>query len=69
MGTTRQSTDTIELKIQQLEKIIDTLESKDQSLEGSMALYKEGTTLIKACQEMIDKVATEIKIIDGQDEE
>ena len=39
-----------ETQLARLEAVVDELEQGDISLEKSVALYKEGLTLVKACR-------------------
>jgi exodeoxyribonuclease VII small subunit len=43
------------------------MESDEVSLEDSFALYKEGIELIKECNEKIEKVEKQIKLIEGNE--
>ena len=61
----------LEETFEQLEHIIEKLESPDTSLEASFAAYKEGISLVNLCNGMIDKVEKEVKILSqggGSDE-
>lgn len=46
-----------------LEKIVEQLESGETTLEESLELYKKGMIYLKECNEKIDKVEKEIKVI------
>ena len=46
----------LEQTFEMLEDILGQLEDEDISLEDSFKAYKEGMTLIKACNDKIDKV-------------
>lgn len=58
------SNNTIEQNFEQLEKIIDQMQSEEISLNESFELYKTGLELVKNCNEQIEKVETEIKVIE-----
>ncbi len=46
-----------------LEKIVETLENDDISLEESIKKYKEGIGLVNICNEAIDRIEKELEII------
>ena len=54
---------TIEESFDKLQGIVDTLDNPDISLEEAFSKYKEGVTLVKQCNDMIDKVEKEVKVI------
>lgn len=47
-----------------LEEIISKMENPGISLEDSFKCYKEGLTLIKECNDGIDKIEKEIKLLE-----
>lgn len=47
---------TLEERFEELEAIIEQMESGDISLDQSFALYKEGLAQMKAANEMLDSV-------------
>lgn len=47
----------------ELESIINKLDEGEVSLEESVDLYKNGMTLVNSCNEKLDKIEKEIKII------
>jgi exodeoxyribonuclease VII small subunit len=54
-------TETYEVKIEQLKKIIEKIEDGNTSLDESMKLYEQGAALIKQCEGML--AGAEIKIM------
>ena len=52
-----------------LDEIVEKLEAGDASLEDSFQLYHQGMELLKTCNEKIDKVEKQIKILDEDGEE
>ncbi|MBE6015963.1 MAG: exodeoxyribonuclease VII small subunit [Lachnospiraceae bacterium] len=54
---------TIEESFDKLQEIVDTMDDPDISLEDAFAKYKEGVSLVKQCNDMIDKVEKEVKMI------
>ncbi len=57
-------TDYLEQNFKRLDEIIEKMEQGDLSLEESFKLYKEGVGIVSACNESIEKVEKEIKIIE-----
>lgn len=47
---------TIEEGLQELDKIVERLESRDISLEDSFAMYQKGMEVLKQCSQKIDMV-------------
>ncbi len=47
---------TIEEGLQELDKIVEKLESRDISLEDSFAMYQKGMEVLKQCSQKIDMV-------------
>ncbi|MDD1689456.1 MAG: exodeoxyribonuclease VII small subunit [Methanoregula sp.] len=53
-------TETYEVKIEQLKKIIEKIEDGTTSLDESMKLYEQGAALVKQCESMLAEA--EVKI-------
>jgi exodeoxyribonuclease VII small subunit len=53
-------TETYEVKIEQLKKIIEKIEDGNTSLDESMRLYEQGAALIKQCETLL--AGAELKI-------
>lgn len=51
---------TLEQGFERLEETIERLEDEDISLEEAFAAYSEGMTLLKACNEQIDRVEKKV---------
>jgi exodeoxyribonuclease VII small subunit len=49
--------------MKRLEEIVRELESKDLSLEESIAKFEEGVKLGKVCRELLEKAETRIKLL------
>ena len=47
---------TIEEGLQELDKIVEKLESRDISLEDSFTMYQKGMEVLKHCSQKIDMV-------------
>lgn len=56
-------TKTLEMVMQELEGILEAMDSEEISLEESFQLYKKGMQLCKSCNEKIDKVEKQLEII------
>ena len=55
--------DILESNFEELDKIVEKMESGDLSLDESFELYKKGIELVKSCNESINKVEKEMQII------
>jgi exodeoxyribonuclease VII small subunit len=60
---------TIEQTFEELDQLMEKLESSDTTLEESFACYEAGMKLVKACSEMIDKVEKQIIVLQGGNDE
>jgi len=54
----------LEEVFESLDEVMEELESDDVSLENSFRLYNQGMELLKLCNDKIDKVEKQIKILD-----
>ena len=59
-------TDYLESSFKRLDEIIEKMEQGELSLEESFKLYKEGVELVSACNESIEKVEKDIKLIEDE---
>jgi exodeoxyribonuclease VII small subunit len=59
----------IEEAFAQLDAILGQLEGGELSLDDSLARYNEGVKLIKACNQQLDRVEKQIRILDTNEEE
>ena len=57
--------ETLEVSMERLETILDTLEGDDISLEESLEKKKKGMKLVQSCKEKIDTVEKKILIMNG----
>ena len=58
-----------EESMKRLETIVKTLESGQVSLDDSLALYEEGSQLVKACEKKLKEVEQKaVKLIDDSGE-
>lgn len=54
--------------IEELEKIIEELESNDLSLKDSMDKFKRGIALYNHCNEILNKMEGEVKVLIKDDD-
>ncbi len=62
----RKSKLSFESSMQELEKIVDKLESGEESLENSLKLYERGTEISAYCQEILDNAKQKMTVIENQ---
>ncbi len=54
-----------EAALQELERLVHTLESGGVPLEDSLKAYERGMVLLKHCQETLAQAEQKIRILDG----
>jgi len=54
-----------EAALQELERLVQTLESGGVPLEDSLKAYERGTALLRHCQETLAQAEQKIRILDG----
>lgn len=59
---------TLEESFDQLDEIIQELQTGELSLEQSFKKYEEGMKLVKNCNDAIDKVEKKLIVIDNEEE-
>ena len=59
---------TLEQLFEQLDDIVEKLESGDASLEESFQLYQEGMKMLKNCSDKIDHVEKQVLIMEESGE-
>ena len=59
----------LEEVFENLDQVMGELEADGVSLEDSFRLYNQGMELLKVCNDKIDKVEKQIKILDEDGEE
>jgi exodeoxyribonuclease VII small subunit len=52
--------------MEELEKLVSQMEAGELPLEASVAAYKRGSELVKYCSVQLDKVDSQIKILEGE---
>ena len=60
---------TIEETFDELDELIDLLESGRGSLEDAFRRYERGMKLVKSCNEKIEKIEKQIQILSGEEPE
>ena len=63
MANKDQSSKKFESALEELENIIEQLESGDLSLEDSLAAFENGVGLIKYCNQKLSEVESKIEIL------
>ena len=49
----------------ELERLVEQMEAGELPLEGSVAAYKRGSELVKYCSTQLDRVESQVKILEG----
>ena len=49
----------------ELQQLVNQMEAGELALEASIAAYKRGADLVKYCQAQLDKVESQVKILEG----
>ena len=57
---------TLEEVFKELDRIMDSLEKEDLTLEESFSLYHKGIDMLKTCDEKIETVEKQMKILDEE---
>ncbi|WP_126445989.1 exodeoxyribonuclease VII small subunit [Sulfuricystis multivorans] len=60
-----ESPTSFETALQELERLVQTLENGNLPLEESLAAYERGMALLKFCQETLACAEQRIRILDG----
>lgn len=55
--------------LKRLGEIVGKLESGDAPLDESLAMFEEGTALVRLCNEQLEKAEKQVKLLTGNDEE
>ncbi|MDB5763386.1 MAG: exodeoxyribonuclease small subunit [Herminiimonas sp.] len=50
----------------ELEQLVARMEAGELPLEESVAAYKRGSELVKYCSLQLDKVDTQVKVLEGE---
>lgn len=60
---------TLEQVFEQLDKVVEKLETETVSLEESFQLYHQGMDLLKICNDKIDTVEKKMMVLDENGEQ
>ncbi len=52
--------------MQELEQLVAQMEAGELPLEASVAAYKHGSELVKFCAAQLDKVDSQVKVLEGE---
>ena len=52
-----------EVAMEELESIVEQLESGDLSLEDSLAAFEKGVTLVKYCNQKLNEVEKKVEVL------
>lgn len=53
--------------ITELQKILDKLESGEESLETSLKLYEDGINISKQCKEILENAKQKVTVLENAD--
>ena len=59
---------TFEQNLKRLEEIVRALESSDAELDKSLALFEEGTALVRLCTRSLDEAEKKITVLTKGDQ-
>lgn len=54
-----------EAAMAELESLITKMESGELPLEASLSAYERGSVLIKYCQQVLEKIEEQVKVLDS----
>lgn len=55
-----------EQAMQELEQLVAQMEAGELPLDASVAAYKRGSELVKFCAAQLDKVDSQVKVLEGE---
>lgn len=58
--------DSFEEAMAELEELVARMEAGELPLEASVAAYKRGSELVKYCAAQLDKVESQVKVLEGE---
>ena len=67
MTTSKKSTASIESKLNDLEKILEELESGNLELDESLKKFEKGVKLSRECQKTLEEAELKIKVLMGNE--
>ncbi len=56
---------TFEEAMAELQQLVTQMEAGELALEASITAYKRGSELVKFCQGQLDKVESQVRILEG----
>lgn len=65
---TEEKEETLENMMQQLEELIEGMQSSQQTLEETFADYKKGLELVEKCGKKIEKIECDIRLLEPEGE-
>lgn len=57
---------TYEAAVMELEQLVGRMEGGALSLEESLAAYRRGAALVAYCQQQLEKVEQQVRVLDGE---
>lgn len=54
-----------EAAMAELETLVASMESGELPLEASLAAYRRGAELVKYCQQVLERVEQQVRVLDG----
>lgn len=57
--------DNYEMALAELETLVARMEGGTLSLEDSLTAYRRGATLVAFCQQQLEKVEQQVRVLDG----
>ncbi|WP_443193592.1 exodeoxyribonuclease VII small subunit [Mycetohabitans sp. B46] len=58
--------DNYETALGELESLVERMEGGALSLEASLAAYRRGAALVAYCQQQLEKVEQQVRVLDGE---
>jgi exodeoxyribonuclease VII small subunit len=58
--------DSYEAALAELDALVARMEGGSLSLEESLAAYRRGAVLVKFCQQQLEKVEQQVRVLDGE---
>jgi len=55
-----------EQAMQELEQLVAQMEAGELPLEASVAAYKRGSELVKFCSTQLDRVDSQVRVLEGE---
>jgi exodeoxyribonuclease VII small subunit len=63
MARKDQSSDKFETALEELERVVEQLESGDLSLEEALAAFEKGVGLVKQCNQKLNEVEKKLELL------